>query len=240
MPAEALKGVRARVEAGQFAVPPDMQRAILARVDDLITALTAADRALSKLPESAVSEAAAKMAYLFYISGHGWRRYVSETKESAAAGSAVSDAVLAGVTMIVSDLSRAIDARAATNVVRHTDLQFALTCAACGGDAVTFVRSRVSPSAPEQVVVSSMSPVTVFRPIAGPRIQDLVQLLEAADAAGVVDYLRVTQPGGCDAYCTQCSRVFCKEHYAIEAQWSGSWHEATYATCPVGHEREID
>ena len=71
-------------------------------------------------------------------------------------------------------------------------------------------------------------------------MQDLVKLLEDGNATGVVDYLRVTQPGGCDAHCGQCNLVFCKDHYAVEAQWSGSWHEATYATCPLGHEREID
>ncbi len=240
MPGTALQDVRARVEAGEFALDADMQLAVIGRVDDLIAAVGAANRALSKVPQPDIGAAAAKMAHVFYISGHGWRRYLAESPQATAAGGAIHEAMTAGVASLVDQLDRSIAARPTLPVTRRSDTLFGIPCAACDGDAVTLTRTSTSPAEPEQLVVSSLSPVTVFRPVAGPRMHDVLVLLAAGDAAAVVKHLRETQPAGCDAYCHACNRVYCREHYAIEAQWSGSWHEATFVTCPLGHEHEID
>jgi hypothetical protein len=216
-----------------------MQQAVMARVDDLIEAVTAAERALAKLPQPSVSDAAAKMAYLFYASGHGWRRYLAESAASAAAGMAISDALKDTIAPVLTILEQEIAARPAAQI-QARDGTWAIPCAACGADAVTMTRTRVSPVLPEQLVLSSLSPVTVFRPVTGPRMDDIITMLGAGDVTTVVRHICETQPGGCDARCPTCERVYCKAHYAIEAQWSGSWHEATYATCPLRHEHEID
>jgi hypothetical protein len=218
----------------------EAQRAVTARVDDLIETVDAANRALSKLPLPAVGEAAGKMAYLFYISGHGWKRFLAERGNGSTAGAEIAEATAADAGGLIADLERAVAARSTSKVTRRDDGSWALPCAACDGDAVTMTRTRVSPAAPEQLVVSSLSPVTVFRPVTGPRMDDLISLLDAGVVIDVARHLRETQPGGCDAWCKTCGYIFCKSHYAIEAQWSGSWHEATYATCPLGHEHEID
>lgn len=239
MPAEALRAVRDRIGAGEFGMDESMQQAVMARVDDFIEAITTTVRALAKLPQPSVTDAAAKMAYLFYASGHGWRRYLAESAASAAAGMAIGDAIKDTIAPILPILEQEIAARPAAQIVER-DGTWAIPCAACGADAVTMARTRVSPALPEQLVVSSLSPVTVFRPVTGPRMDDLISMLKAGDAATVVRHICETQPGGCDARCPTCERVYCKAHYAIEAQWSGSWHEATYATCPLGHEHEID
>ncbi|MDA1080941.1 MAG: hypothetical protein O2973_04555 [Gemmatimonadetes bacterium] len=240
MPATPLSDVRGRVEAGEFELSPDVQLAVVSRIDDLITAVTAANRALSKLPQPAVPEAAAKMASLYYISGHGWQRYLADNSQASTVGSAVRGAMQIGVAALVAQLSNILESGQPAPVTRRGDKAFSLPCAACGGDAVTLSKAATSPVEPEQLVVSSLSPVTVFRPVAGPRMGDVIALLEAGNAAAVVAHLRETQPGGCDAFCEKCNRLFCRDHYAIEAQWSGSWHEATYVTCPLGHEHEID
>lgn len=234
-----MRATRARVEAGEYGMDEAIQRAIIARIDDLIEAVTAAERSLAKLPQPAIADAAAKMAYLFYSSGRGWRRYLAESSASAAAGIALRDAMLTDIAGVLGNLERDIAARHSTGVLVR-DGTWALPCAVCDGDAVSMTRTRVSPNGAEQLVITSLSPVTVFRPITGPRMQDLVALLDKSDVDTIVNYLRETQPGGCDAACPECKRLYCKTHYAIEAQWSGSWHEATYATCPLGHEHEID
>jgi hypothetical protein len=240
VPAEALRVVRQRIDAGDFGLDADTQRAVGSRIADMADALTAADRALAKVPQPAVAEAAGKLAYLFYIGGHGWTRYLAENASSGEAATAIGDATRTGVGAIVPHLERALATRAASKITRRDEVTWTLPCVACDGDAVTLTRTRVSPESPEQLVVSSLSPVTVFRPITGPRMLDLVTLLEAGSVPAVATHLRETQPGGCDAWCQTCGYIFCKSHYAIEAQWSGSWHEATYATCPLGHEHEID
>lgn len=238
MSTDRLVETRAQIEAGRFRLTPDAQRAVLSRVDDLITAVGDADRALARHPQPAVGEAAAKTAYVYYLSGHGWKRFLSGD-DTVGAADAIQSAVSDSISLILPQLEHALSART-TSIVKRSESSWSLTCSACGGDAVSFTKSRTGPESPEQLVVSSLSPVTVFRPVAGPRMLDLIALLNAGNAADVVQYMKETQPAGCDACCPVCNRVYCREHTAVEAQWSGSWHEATYATCPLGHEREIE
>lgn len=239
MPPDQLHDVHRQVESGAIAVPAGMQHAVLGRIDDFIEDIAGADRALAELPQPAIAAAAAHVAHLFYISGHGWKKYLSGSAESARAGIAIGLALRDSVAPVLTRLEAAIDI-SATRVVKRPGPAYALTCSVCGADAVTFSTTRTGPEAPQQLVVSSLSPVTVFRPIAGPRMGDLLALLDGGDATEVIKYMTVTQPAGCDACCPTCGGVYCKEHTAIEAQWAGSWHEATYATCPLGHEREVE
>jgi hypothetical protein len=238
--AEQLRAIRQEIDAGRFAVDADTQRAILARVDDMIEALESADRALSRLPQPAVSDAAAKLAYLFYVSGRGWKRYLSDGLKEAAPISELMVATRASAEPILATLTQAFIAHDRLPVTKKSATSYALPCAACGADAVTMTLTKITTTSAEQMVVSSLSPVTVFRPMTGPRMADLIAQLNAGVVEWVIKHLRETQAGGCDAWCEQCDRLYCKAHYAVEAQWSGSWHEATYATCPLGHEHEID
>jgi hypothetical protein len=237
MAAEALHAIRQ--EIGASASDTDFTPAILARLDDLIDAVDAADRALARLPHPSMSDAAAKMAHLFYVSGRGWRRYMAEGPHASRTED-VRRAVAASAQPVLEILEKMLREREPQRVSQRGGGGYGLPCAACGSDAVSLTLTRVGTGTPEQLVVSSLSPVTVFRPMTGPRMTDLVKLLDVGAVEPVVRHLRETQAGGCDAWCVDCGRLYCKSHYAVEAQWSGSWHEATYATCPLGHEHEID
>ena len=217
-----------------------MQRAIVARLDDLAEAIDAAERALGKLPQPDIAEAAAKLAYLFYASGRGWRRYLAESSAATSTGDRVRTAMQECADPVIASLATSLASRPALPVARHSAVIYALPCSVCGGDAVTLTKTRVSPTVAVQLVVSSLSPVTVFRPVAGPRMDDLLELLDAGNVVAIIRHMRETSAAGCDAYCAACNRLYCKAHVAIEAQWSGSWHEATYVTCPLGHEAEIE
>jgi hypothetical protein len=214
-------------------------RAVLSRMDDLIEAIESADKALARIPHPSMADAAAKTAHLFYASGRGWRRYLGESPY-ADRGEDVRRAIITDSAAVIEQLARMLAAREKSRVTQRGGGGYGLPCSACGADAVSVSLTTVGNASPPQLVVSSLSPVTVFRPITGPRMQDIVKLLDAGIVDTVVKHLRETQPGGCDAHCDECNRLYCKSHYAVEAQWSGSWHEATYATCPLGHEHEID
>lgn len=239
MTIEALSRVRELVVAGKYDLDMDTAQAVIARVDEFLAALDAVDTAMNQMPAPAISDAAAKLALVRYLSGRAWRRYVSDNPSVAAADEAVQGALGPAVAEFVAPLGQALSALPRGSV-RRTGGGFALPCSVCDADAVTLTLSRAGPAAREQLVVSSLSPVTVFRSLAGPRMADLLALLEAGDVAAVVQHLNATQPGGCDAYCPECQRVYCKTHYSIEAQWTGSWHEATFATCALGHEHMVD
>lgn len=238
--AEPLRDVRVQLAAGEFALVTGTQQAVIARVDELIAAIESADRALARLPRPAMDEAAAKLAYVRYVTGRGWKRYATENASTAAAVATIKVALDQAMVEPLHAVTRFLASRPAEPVKRVGEGSYALPCAACSGDAVTLSVARVGSVAQEQMVVSSLSPVTVFRSLAGPRMADLVAILDAGDVAAVVRHLREVQPGGCDAWCAECGRIYCKAHYAVEAQWSGSWHEATYATCALGHEHTID
>jgi hypothetical protein len=222
-------------------LPSDTVRtAIVSRLDDIIEEIRLADRALDKLPRADVSEAARHTVAAYYISGKSWRRFLAQSEVASATLTMLEEEFTLAMQPVVRELDRLIAANPQTVVRQTAELEFAITCVVCGGEAVTFSRARAHTDAPFQIVLSSLSPVTVFRPIAGPRMQDLVTVLQGGDASAVVAYLKATQPGGCDAHCTTCDRIYCRTHYAVEAQWSGSWHESTFATCPVGHDHEVD
>jgi hypothetical protein len=240
MAAEPLRAVRDDLASAEAGLDAEMQKSFVARVNDLIDAIDQADKALSRLPHPSVSEAAAKMAHLFYASGRGWRRYVAESPLSPGLAEELRTAVRSSAEPILGYLSRMLTQRETPRVTQRGDGAYGLPCAACGADAVVLSTTRATPGVPQQLVVSSLSPVTVFRPMTGPRMADVIALLDAGTVDTVVHHLRETQPGGCDAWCDSCNRLYCKTHFAIEAQWTGSWHEATYATCPLGHEHEID
>lgn len=240
MSTDALVHLRDRIAQGKIALGDDLQRAVIARVEELVEAVAAGHRAAARVPKPALAEAAAKLAHVRYLTGRGWRRYLADNPEAEVVADAIAAAVNADTRQLSSAVARGAQAGAAAPVIRRSPDAFAIPCAVCGGEAVTLTVSKVNTAAGEQLVVSSVSPVTVFRSIAGPRMRDVLALLEAGDTAKVVTHLRTTQPGGCDAWCEACDRVYCRQHYAIEAQWNGSWHEGTFATCPLGHEHDID
>jgi hypothetical protein len=240
MASDALRDVRSAIAGGRYAVTDAMKDAILARLDEVIDQAGIAERALAKLPRPDIPECAARLARVRYLTGSGWRRYLRDSDAGAAAGAAIEVAMGTAFADAEAVVRRALSAPADDAIVVRSPDTFAVPCAICGADAITLARTRVSAAVQEQLVITSLSPVTVFRPVSGARMNDLIALLEAGSASAVVRHLRETHPGGCDAWCVDCDRVFCKDHYAIEAQWTGSWHEATYATCALGHVHTID
>lgn len=234
-----LHFVRMRIETGSAIADATARQAAMARIDDLCADIEAADRALARLPRPDLDEAARHLAHVHYLMGQSWRRNLSGVTSDASLIGAMVHAVAFDTERLRDQLGAGIRASVPA-LTRRTDDAFGLSCAVCPADAVHFSITRTATGAPQQVVMTSLSPVTVFRPVAGPRMHDLLALLEAADGAAVVRHLVEVHPGGCDAHCPACDRPFCRTHSAIEAQWSGSWHEATYATCPLGHQRTID
>ena len=71
-----MQDVRGQIESGALPVPAEMQRAILSRIDDLIADIDSADQALGYTGRPDPAEAAARAAHLFYISGHGWKKFL--------------------------------------------------------------------------------------------------------------------------------------------------------------------
>ena len=80
----------------------------------------------------------------------------------------------------------------------------------------TFVSGDAQARTSLRTCSTSVSPVTVFRSLAGPGMQDLLALLEAGDGEAVVHHLVGAHAADCDAHCPACDRGYCRPHAAIE------------------------
>ena len=45
---------------------------------------------------------------------------------------------------------------------------------------------------------------------------------------------------GMDAYCPECDKIYCWEHYNAWEEYDDGFYDCTYGECPKGHKRMID
>lgn len=231
-PAPALTELRGKFAGGPKPLSAEASKAVAERVNDLIEALTAAHAALVGDAPGALDLVASRLVYCHWASGSAWRRYLIELNEFEVAEK-VSAALADDVRPIAGELARRLAADSALAITRRNGAG-ALACAVCGGDAVTFIAAEPG------MRCSTLSPINAGPECRGDLALRLAALLDAGDARAVVELLTGADGPGCDAYCPECDRVYCKDHYAVETIWSGSWHEATNATCPMSHPREFE
>jgi hypothetical protein len=172
-----------------------------------------------------------KWVYCHGLTGLGWRKYMAISGPAAEVRRQVNEAFAGDARPLENEMVRLFSAVPGPLLVRR-DEEYGLP--ACGEDAVTF---RLKEGG---VQANSLSPVNPATHWQGETADRLVELLEEGSGRAILDYLASPDRPGCDAWCPECDRVYCREHYSVEAEWSGYWHTATYATCPLGREREFE
>ena len=45
---------------------------------------------------------------------------------------------------------------------------------------------------------------------------------------------------GIDAYCPECDKIYCWEHYNARVEYDDGFYDCTCGECPAGHLRMID
>ena len=195
----------------------------------LIEALVAADTALRSSSPDALGTAARKLIDGHRGTGLAWRKYVAGSQFYDTLKQ-VTGAFAEDARPLLDELARRIAAQPPPTLVPH-DGGYALLCAACGAGAVTFTVTE------DTTFFDGLSSEHPFE-WRGKAAKTLTGLLTKLDGRAVVERLRAGKQG-CDAYCPECDRVYCREHYSVESEWSGSWLSAIHATCPLGHAREI-
>jgi hypothetical protein len=43
-----------------------------------------------------------------------------------------------------------------------------------------------------------------------------------------------------DAYCPECDKIYCWEHYNAKEEYDGGFYDCTYGEYPKSHKRMID
>jgi hypothetical protein len=124
-------------------------------------------------------------------------------------------------------------------VIDRDRQRFALPCSACGKTAVGIV---CQPDDRSGVYVSGIARQT-FLGVGDPAAADRVAAwLRAGDLAALHSFIErdEREGGGLDAYCPDCDRVYCREHYQVREEWDQGFYHSAHGECPQGHRRKID
>ena len=113
----------------------------------------------------------------------------------------------------------------------RTEESHVLDCSVCGRPAVSF-----DVAADQSTGQRGLRFQGIARGEWLPPGDDVLEALRGGDLATV--HARI--PEGIDAYCPQCARIYCRDHYRIEEEWDEGFYDCTRATCPAGHRRMID
>jgi hypothetical protein len=127
-----------------------------------------------------------------------------------------------------------VPVRSHPTILTSRNESYDLPCAACGEIAVTFQLCE------DGVQANSISNVNGTTRWNGETGQRLAELLAAGSARAVLDFFAAQGPFSCPSYCPECDGVYCRKHYSVEEEWSGTWYTAGHATCPRGHKREFE
>ena len=65
---------------------------------------------------------------------------------------------------------------------------------------------------------------------------DVRPALRSTDAGA----LYAIDPEFAPFWCPECGEAYCGTHWATEVSFDGPFYDATYGTCPQGHERKLD
>ena len=121
-------------------------------------------------------------------------------------------------------------------LVRRSD-GFALACAACGKDAITFRVEADGVHGSLFHLGTGDYGTPLWTEEAG---QHIARLLTEDKSRELVRYIESLNPGQWEVHCPACDRIYCQEHHAAETVWSGTWAVGMRVTCPKGHRRSID
>lgn len=228
-----LRMVLKCLEFGIYDISDGDRKGIKERVNELIALLMSAHDILRKSSPDALSVAAGKLATIHYITGIAWHEYLANADNSYRLMKKIDWALRTDALPVMKKVSRLLAAQPEPSFIKRNDA-YILPCSACGSDAVNFLKED------DNIRFNRLSPINVSSNIDGEQADRFQYLIENNTGQEAVDFL--VSPGdlGFDNYCPVCRRVFCKAHFAVETEWSGSWHTATFATCPLGHQREIE
>ncbi|MBI4279816.1 MAG: hypothetical protein HY660_15305 [Armatimonadetes bacterium] len=124
-------------------------------------------------------------------------------------------------------------------VIKVADAEYHLPCSVCGEIAVVF-----KIGVPEYLDKEGL----IYMGITHSRALDLADAAEIfhrldRDQIAKVHAFVKGHPAtveGIDAYCPQCDRIYCREHYNVVVEWDQGFYDCSYGTCPEGHRRMID
>ena len=123
-------------------------------------------------------------------------------------------------------------------IIKLSDLEYHLPCSVCSKIAVKFKIGYGRLDEKESLVFRGITLETSLRVDLANK---LFKILEDNDLLGIHNFMKNYHSlEGVDAYCPECDKLYCWEHYNAKEEYDDGFYDCTYGECPKGHKRMID
>ncbi len=123
-------------------------------------------------------------------------------------------------------------------IIKVSDTEYHLPCSMCGKISVDYKIGFGRFDDLESLVYSG---ITHSRSLRKDLANELFKILEKKNLLGIHQFMQKYHSSeGLDAYCPQCDKIFCWEHYNVREEYDDGFYDCSYGTCPNGHRRMID
>jgi len=123
-------------------------------------------------------------------------------------------------------------------IIKVSDLEYHLPCSICGDISVIFKIGYGRFDKKESLVFRG---ITHESSLNIGLAEKLFEIFKKEDLSMVHDFMKKYRVyEGLDAYCPNCNKIYCWEHYNAEEVFDDGFYDCTYGTCPKGHRRMID
>jgi hypothetical protein len=123
-------------------------------------------------------------------------------------------------------------------VIKVSDSEYHLPCSVCGKISVECKIGYGRFDEHESLVYSG---ITHSRSLRENLANKLFKILKKEDLSEVHSFMKdYLCYEGIDAYCPECDKIYCWEHYNARVEYDDGFYDCTCGECPAGHLRMID
>jgi len=123
-------------------------------------------------------------------------------------------------------------------IIKVSDFEYHLPCSICGKISVEYKIGHSRFDKKKSLVYSG---ITHSRSLRKELANTLFEILDNEDLSGVHQFmLKYHSLEGLDAYCPECDKIYCWEHYNAREEYDDGFYDCTCGECPNGHRRMID
>lgn len=124
-------------------------------------------------------------------------------------------------------------------IIKISGEEVRLLCGACGDIAAKF-KVGIADILKETKLMYSGITTGLYLDVE--HAPEIFPLLDAEKIKEVHAFIKekTAYSDGMDAYCPECDKTYCREHFNPVEEYDDGFYDCTYGTCPSGHRRMID
>lgn len=123
-------------------------------------------------------------------------------------------------------------------VEKVSENEYNLRCSLCGKVSVVFRLGTWTYTKTESLIYRGITHEVAISLKYAETIFESLEKDDIAKVHSIVDQHPSCE--GIDAYCPECDKIYCWDHYNPIQEFDDGFYDCTYGTCPKGHSRMID